>query len=284
MDEKKLILDSKSFLKVLSFKDGLSMTLKIINLLLADKKVEKIIVTDKMLDDIEKIKNNNSIAMQVCLNLNKLFDKQGLCEYIDLNTEKISEDELLDYAISSENIFLSFDLRINLKYQSRKQIDNSIIFTEGQLEKFIELQKSFDKLDNFEIEEYLEKIFQYSEITPIEFIKLSERERYVSILKFLIDDKLKSEKSEYVFQIEDQLLLNKEGKISDFELKKNLEKLKNYNFGRLNCKESLKEKYKDLIKRFLEEKNISSFEELLDLRLFETEEAIINQILKYYNV
>lgn len=276
MSKRNAIVDEKTLVKLLEEVSNPSDVLKVLNLI-SKELIEKIMVTDKTLKELE-----NKIDENIYNNLIELLLKKEVFEYIDLKTESDTSDELVEYAINNDMLFVSLDKRLNLKYKLKSN-NPSFGMNEEKIKIIFKILKDLEKLDNMELEEYLQAIFDKKIVSSIDYIQLSEEEKYKVILDFIVEMNTENESEELKFDVKEILLENKIGKIKQKELKKSLAKLKGYNFGELTIKESMFEKYSDLIERFLEENNFESFEALKKTQsIFDTDECIIEKIVEYY--
>lgn len=288
---KMAVLDTNVLINVfkeagMTFKD----ILKALNTIFPEKKIEKILILDSVYSEVESKKKGNDKVATICRVIySKIWTaiKNGeFVEYSDVARHENGVDEsLIDYCVANDQLLITSDTRLNAKYayRAKKNIYNEINI--AQIKKVIKLHEKLDTLTSKNLYIYLQNMFDYRVITTIEYIQASKEERFSILVNFIIDDTLRGEEEKFISKIKQAVAENKEGEIDSSLLNKSLIRLKGYDFGHLKIEvESLKDKFKVVIKRFLEEKNFSSFEELEKCNPFKKEEELVRGILRYYKI
>lgn len=286
--EKEVVLDSNVLLELdyVEFK----ILLKAIKIILFTENIKKILILDSVYDEIEKLKKGNSDrakkATEIYSKIGKALEEDTDVTYVDVERHQNGvDDSLIDYCVENDKIFISFDTRANIRYRAKSGKRDFKKVTVDEIKSVITLNEKLESLTDDNLYKVLQEMFDYKVITPIEYIRFSEKERFEKLIDFIIEDTLRKEDKDLVQNIKNAITRLKSGEIGENLLNKSLMKLKGYNFGDLKImEESLKDKYKDLIQKFLDEKNYSSFEELQKCNPFLKDEDLINGILKYYGL
>lgn len=280
---KKVIFDTNVFLEMggkYSFEN-----LKAAGELILGQKIEKIVIPDAVYSELEHIKKGtpkNEDAICIYSRIGKEIDK-GILEYEDFDFDKKDVDSsLIDYAIEKGIPLITLDNRAKIRY-SAKSGEARNCCDINNFKKIINLSKELDDVSQKNLANYIEKMLDEKFLDLVTFIELSESERAKKVFEYIIVKALKDEEAEVIETIKNNYFTFKEGKINAILLRKTLNQLKKYSFGKIEVNENPKEKYADLIKRFLEEKNFSSFEELIKAQPFLREEELIESILRYYS-
>lgn len=282
-----IILDKKAILKIFKNEKATeSDILKIFNIFYPNKNIEKIGILDGVYEEIEKdIFKSGEFGEETKFVYEKITDglkRRDVFEYLDVRSDDINE--MIEYCIEQNILFISFDNRTILKYKSKTNIDTQKINLDI-IEKMLKLQEKIEILTSENLYMYLQKIFDSKYISPIEYIMKSSKDRLSVVINYLIDNILKDENEIFIERIKNNYIKSKAGEIDKNTLYRNLKKLKGYEFGEILVNESLsRDKYKKYIDQFLEEKNFKSFEELQNQQLFSTEKELIEKIQKYYNI
>jgi len=261
--------------------------LKAVNIIV-DEDIRKILILDSVYSEIEGLKKNNNNLSSVCkliyMEISNAIKNGKYVEYSDVKRNENGVDEsLIDYCVTNNQLLITSDTRLNIKYSHRAQSNTYSDIDISQIKKVIQLNKKLEDLDDKNLYEYLQKMFDYRVVDTITYIQVNEDLRFSILVNFIIDNTLLKEDENFISKIKNSIAKTKKGKIGNNILMKNLDKLKGYNFGDLKIeKVSLKNKFKAEIRRFLEEKNFSSFEELEKCNPFKKEEELVNGILKYY--
>ena len=290
-EEKNVVLDTNVLLELFKI-EGMSfkLILKALNIILAEEKLKGILILDSSWSELEGLKKRKNelseVAAKVCSKIGKALDNGGTVRYSDVEKHPNGvDDSLIDYCVRNDELFVTFDIRADRKYRSRASKEGSRKITKGKIIKTIELHEKLDQLTDKNLNIYLQKMFDSRVVSTTEYIQLTGEERFIALVNFVIGDTLKGEEEEFVYEVKSAIAQSKEGSIDNNVLNKNLIKLKGYDFGYLKIeKPSLKEKFKELIERFLNEKNFSSFEELKKYHPFKKEDELITGIIEYYGV
>lgn len=191
---------------------------------------------------------------------------------------------MIDYCIDNNELFLSFDTRANIRYRSKIKDKNFINLNKDKIKKVIKLHEILNDLTDNNLHIYLQNMFDEKVTNIIEYSALSEENRFLKLLDYLVNDILKGEEEEFINNIKEGFELLKEGEITQEVLIKNLKKLNGYKFGDLDIvkRNPLKEEHQKEITYFLKEKGFESFEELSKCNPFLTEEELIQEILAYH--
>lgn len=280
----------------------------IAELLISKEKLGKMIILDGVSGEIEGIKKgvkncgntNNKIyqARKIYSKIYELVSSDSRVQYEDFEQNGKSVDEnLVDYCVANDSVLLTCDTRLNLRYMTRMEkagLDPILKALElDEIKKLVSLNQALEKLTKENLGEFLKIIFEKNTKTTslkgidlIDFIAFSEEERYSYIMDCIVDSCLGEDLSEQKERIREKIREKKTGKISNNELKKALKVLNEtseINVGNLNIQqESIFEKNRELIEKFLQEKELKSFEELKRREIFKSEQQLIDGIRKYY--
>lgn len=286
--ENEVVLDTNVVMELDSVE--FKVLLKAIKVILFRENIENIIIVDSVYDEIEKIKKGNSDrakkAMEIYSKIGKALEEDENVKYVDVERHQNGvDDSLIDYCVENNKIFISFDTRANIRYKAKSGKKDFKKITPDQIKNVIRLNEKLECLSESNLYEILQEMFDYKVVTPIEYIRFSEKERFEKLIDFIIEDTLRGQDKDLVQNIKNAISKLKCGEIGENLLNKSLMRLRGYNFGDLKIvEESLKDKYKHYIQKFLDEKNYSSFEELQKYNPFLRDEELINGILKYYGL
>ncbi|MGL5051433.1 MAG: hypothetical protein ACRC6E_12530 [Fusobacteriaceae bacterium] len=286
--ENEVVLDSNVVLELDSVE--FKVLLKAIRIILFRENIKNIIIVDSVYDEIEKIKKGNSDrskkAVEIYSKIGKALEEDDNVKYVDIERHQNGvDDSLIDYCVENNKIFISFDTRANIRYKAKSGKKDFKKITPDQLKNVIRLNQKLECLSESNLYKNLQAMFDYKVVTPIEYIRFSEKERFEKLIDFITEDTLRGQDKDLVQNIKNAISKLKCGEIGENLLNKSLMRLRGYNFGDLKIvEESLKDKYKDLVQKFLDEKNYSSFEDLQKYNPFLRDEELINGILKYYGL
>ena len=255
--------------------------------LVIGEKIEKIYITSPVYAEIEgKKKSGDKYAQIVYSWLGKiLYDNEVEYKYVELPKHPDgADDAIIEFAIEKEAIFISLDIRSNIRYFNKANIKPKMRLDEGKFIKLIEIVILLENLKDDNLYLYLQKAFDAKKTNIVEFIQATPKERLKRILILIVEEWLNGEDENFLEKIKETIIESKTGEISDKLLYKSLNKLKGYNFGDISYEESLLEEYSELIDKFLKEKGFDSFRELQKLHPFQTEEELVKGIIRYYEV
>ena len=289
---RKVVIDTNVLLDLFEEEKMTFKTLlKSINIILPTENIDGIIILDSIYSEIEKLKKNLSkdckrakIAKRVYRLIGEAIEENEIVFDVDIERNLDGVDgSLIDYCIANNELFLSFDIRANIRYRSKIKDKSFINLNKDKMKKVIKLYEILNELTDKNLHIYLQSMFDKKVTNIIEYSALNEEDRFLKLLDYLINDILKGEEEEFINNIKEGFELLKEGKISQEILIKNLKKLNGYEFGNLDIvkKSPLKEENKEEIVSFLKEKGFESFEELSKCNPFLTEEELIQKILNY---
>lgn len=284
----------------------------IAELLLNKEKIGKMVVLDGVSGELEGLKKGPKNCDKDYNNLNnkthqarRIYSKMSEFvydnprveyEYFDQNGKSVDES-LVEYCVANDAVLLTCDTRLNLRYRTKMERSglNPVLkaLDSSEIKKLASLHQGLEKLTKENLCEFLKQIFVADPKIKagkgadlIDFIAFSEEERYYYIMDSIVDAYLDEGFSKQKEQIREKIRETKVGKITDNELKKSLEALKKIseiNVGKLYIQEeSLFEKNRELIEKFLQEKELESFEELKKREIFKTEQQLIEGIIRYY--
>ena len=254
--------------------------------------IDGIIILDSVYSEVEKLKKstlkNNKrteIAKKIYRLIGEAIVENKIVFYADVERNIDGVDKsLIDYCIDNNELFLSFDTRANIRYRSKIKDKNFINLNKDKIKKVIKLHEILNDLTDNNLHIYLQNMFDEKVTNIIEYSALSEENRFLKLLDYLVNDILKGEEEEFINNIKEGFELLKEGEITQEVLIKNLKKLNGYKFGDLDIvkRNPLKEEHQKEITYFLKEKGFESFEELSKCNPFLTEEELIQEILAYH--
>ncbi|MGL4402813.1 MAG: hypothetical protein ACRCTS_03680 [Fusobacteriaceae bacterium] len=283
-------------------------------LLLDKEKIGKMVILDGVSGEIEGIKKGPKNGDSDCNNFNnktyqarKIYAKiyefasnDSRVKYEDFEKNgKTVDESLVEYCVDNDAILMTCDTRLNLRYRTRMEKDGKDpvlkALDSSEIKKLVSVHQALEKLTKENLCDFLKQIFGLNQKNKeekrtdlIDFIAFSEEKRYYHVMDSIVDAYLGEELSEQKERIREKIRETKIGRINNNELKKALNALKGVseiNVGKLNIQEeSLFEKNKDIINKFLQEKEIESFEELKKRELFKNEEQLIEGILRYYEI
>jgi len=265
---------------------------KSLNIILPTENIDGIIILDSVYSEVEKLKKSTlkdnkrtEIAKKVYRLIGEAIVENKIVFYADVERNIDGVDKsLIDYCIDNNELFLSFDTRANIRYRSKIKDKNFINLNKDKIKKVIKLHEILNELTDNNLHIYLQNMFDEKVTNIIEYSALSEENRFLKLLDYLVNYILKGEEEEFINNIKEGFELLKEGEITQEVLIKNLKKLNGYKFGDLDIvkRNPLKEEHQKEITYFLKEKGFESFEELSKCNPFLTEEELIQEILAYH--
>ncbi len=290
---KKVVIDTNVLLELFEEeKMSFETLVKSLNIILPTENIDGIIILDSVYSEVEKLKKstlkNNKrteIAKKVYRLIGEAIVENKIVFYADVERNIDGVDKsLIDYCIDNNELFLSFDTRANIRYRSKIKDKNFINLNKDKIKKVIKLHEILNDLTDNNLHIYLQNMFDEKVTNIIEYSALSEENRFLKLLDYLVNDILKGEEEEFINNIKEGFELLKEGEITQEVLIKNLKKLNGYKFGDLDIvkRNPLKEEHQKEITYFLKEKGFESFEELSKCNPFLTEEELIQEILDYH--
>lgn len=284
LKEKNAILfDTNIHINLFEKKDmSYEKALKIVNYLYPNRGIKKIIIPDSIYSELELIKKGsgpqNQAARKSFSEIGKYLCKGEILEYVDVERHPQGvDDSIIDLAINNDFILLTFDVRTNIRYSKRLGVTCEMPLID-RLECVNRLVNDLEK-SNEKLSLYINTMFDAEIIDSIDFIKASNNERIEKIIDFLIEKNFENENNNFKNALKNSIIETEKIILDDTVLNSILKNLSGYNFGKIK-EQSLKEKFNDIIERFLEKNNISSFEELKRRELFSTEEEIVEKILE----
>ena len=290
---KKVVIDTNVLLELFEEeKMSFETLVKSLNIILPTENIDGIIILDSVYSEVEKLKKstlkNNKrteTAKKVYRLIGEAIVENKIVFYADVERNIDGVDKsLIDYCIDNNELFLSFDTRANIRYRSKIKDKNFINLNKDKIKKVIKLHEILNDLTDNNLHIYLQNMFDEKVTNIIEYSALSEENRFLKLLDYLINYILKGEEEEFINNIKEGFELLKEGEITQEVLIKNLKKLNGYKFGDLDIvkRNPLKEEHQKKITYFLKEKGFESFEELSKCNPFLTEEELIQEILAYH--
>ena len=290
---KKVVIDTNVLLELFEEeKMSFETLVKSLNIILPTENIDGIIILDSVYSEVEKLKKstlkNNKrteIAKKIYRLIGEAIVENKIVFYADVERNIDGVDKsLIDYCIDNNELFLSFDTRANIRYRSKIKDKNFINLNKDKIKKVIKLHEILNDLTDNNLHIYLQNMFDEKVTNIIEYSALSEENRFLKLLDYLVNDILKGEEEEFINNIKEGFELIKEGEITQEVLIKNLKKLNGYKFGDLDIvkRNPLKEEHQKEITYFLKEKGFESFEELSKCNPFLTEEELIQEILAYH--
>ena len=290
---KKVVIDTNVLLELFEEeKMSFETLVKSLNIILPTENIDGIIILDSVYSEVEKLKKstlkNNKrteTAKKVYRLIGEAIVENKIVFYADVERNIDGVDKsLIDYCIDNNELFLSFDTRANIRYRSKIKDKNFINLNKDKIKKVIKLHEILNDLTDNNLHIYLQNMFDEKVTNIIEYSALSEENRFLKLLDYLINYILKGEEEEFINNIKEGFELLKEGEITQEVLIKNLKKLNGYEFGDLDIvkRNPLKEEHQKEITYFLKEKGFESFEELSKCNPFLTEEELIQEILAYH--
>lgn len=290
---KKVVIDTNVLLELFEEeKMSFETLVKSLNIILPTENIDGIIILDSVYSEVEKLKKstlkNNKrteTAKKVYRLIGEAIVENKIVFYTDVERNIDGVDKsLIDYCIDNNELFLSFDTRANIRYRSKIKDKNFINLNKDKIKKVIKLHEILNDLTDNNLHIYLQNMFDEKVTNIIEYSALSEENRFLKLLDYLINYILKGEEEEFINNIKEGFELLKEGEITQEVLIKNLKKLNGYKFGDLDIvkRNPLKEEHQKEITYFLKEKGFESFEELSKCNPFLTEEELIQEILAYH--
>ena len=288
---KKVVIDTNVLLELFEEeKMSFETLVKSLNIILPTENIDGIIILDSVYSEVEKLKKstlkNNKrteIAKKIYRLIGEAIVENKIVFYADVERNIDGVDKsLIDYCIDNNELFLSFDTRANIRYRSK--IKDKNFLNKDKIKKVIKLHEILNDLTDNNLHIYLQNMFDEKVTNIIEYSALSEENRFLKLLDYLVNDILKGEEEEFINNIKEGFELLKEGEITQEVLIKNLKKLNGYKFGDLDIvkRNPLKEEHQKEITYFLKEKGFESFEELSKCNPFLTEEELIQEILAYH--
>ena len=290
---KKVVIDTNVLLELFEEeKMSFETLVKSLNIILPTENIDGIIILDSVYSEVEKLKKSTlkdnkrtEIAKKVYRLIGEAIVENKIVFYADVERNIDGVDKsLIDYCIDNNELFLSFDTRANIRYRSKIKDKNFINLNKDKIKKVIKLHEILNELTDNNLHIYLQNMFDEKVTNIIEYSALSEENRFLKLLDYLINYILKGEEEEFINNIKEGFELLKEGEITQEVLIKNLKKLNGYKFGDLDIvkRNPLKEEHQKEITYFLKEKGFESFEELSKCNPFLTEEELIQEILAYH--
>lgn len=289
---KKVVIDTNVLLELFEEeKMSFETLVKSLNIILPTENIDGIIILDSVYSEVEKLKKSTlkdnkrtEIAKKVYRLIGEAIVENKIVFYADVERNIDGVDKsLIDYCIDNNELFLSFDTRANIRYRSKIKDKNFINLNKDKIKKVIKLHEILNELTDNNLHIYLQNMFDEKVTNIIEYSALSEENRFLKLLDYLVNYILKGEEEEFINNIKEGFELLKEGEITQEVLIKNLKKLNGYKFGDLDIvkRNPLKEEHQKEITYFLKEKGFESFEELSKCNPFLTEEELIQKILNY---
>lgn len=295
-DKQFIIFDTNVFIHLYQMKGmNLEKCLKVSRYLYPKDEIQKIYILESMYNEIELIKkgkdDRSKAAKKIYSDISKeLIKNSEIFEYIEVekNVNGV-DDSLIDFSIENNGIFFSLDLKTYIRYLNKiegiktpKSYTKQFVF----LNKFKKMCGFIDRLDYLtdNISSNIQKILKDNDIDMIDYISLSQDERFDLLIDNLINQNIIFEQiddyseEEFKKQLKEQIKNIEEFSLSNENLKLYLEKNQCYKFG-AKKKQTLREKYREIINRFLWKQGIT-FDELLKKELFHTEEEIIMKIVE----
>ena len=290
---KKVVIDTNVLLELFEEeKMSFETLVKSLNIILPTENIDGIIILDSVYSEVEKLKKSTlkdnkrtEIAKKVYRLIGEAIVENKIVFYADVERNIDGVDKsLIDYCIDNNELFLSFDTRANIRYRSKIKDKNFINLNKDKIKKVIKLHEILNELTDNNLHIYLQNMFDEKVTNIIEYSALSEENRFLKLLDYLVNYILKGEEEEFINNIKEGFELLKEGEITQEVLIKNLKKLNGYKFGDLDVvkRNPLKEEHQKEITYFLKEKGFESFEELSKCNPFLTEEELIQEILAYH--
>ena len=290
---KKVVIDTNVLLELFEEeKMSFETLVKSLNIILPTENIDGIIILDSVYSEVEKLKKSTlkdnkrtEIAKKVYRLIGEAIVENKIVFYADVERNIDGVDKsLIDYCIDNNELFLSFDTRANIRYRSKIKDKNFINLNKDKIKKVIKLHEILNELADNNLHIYLQNMFDEKVTNIIEYSALSEENRFLKLLDYLVNYILKGEEEEFINNIKEGFELLKEGEITQEVLIKNLKKLNGYKFGDLDIvkRNPLKEEHQKEIAYFLKEKGFESFEELSKCNPFLTEEELIQEILAYH--
>lgn len=290
---KKVVIDTNVLLELFEEeKMSFETLVKSLNIILPTENIDGIIILDSVYSEVEKLKKSTlkdnkrtEIAKKVYRLIGEAIVENKIVFYADVERNIDGVDKsLIDYCIDNNELFLSFDIRANIRYRSKIKDKNFINLNKDKIKKVIKLHEILNELTDNNLHIYLQNMFDEKVTNIIEYSALSEENRFLKLLDYLVNYILKGEEEEFINNIKEGFELLKEGEITQEVLIKNLKKLNGYKFGDLDIvkRNPLKEEHQKEITYFLKEKGFESFEELSKCNPFLTEEELIQEILAYH--
>ena len=290
---KKVVIDTNVLLELFEEeKMSFETLVKSLNIILPTENIDGIIILDSVYSEVEKLKKstlkNNKrteIAKKIYRLIGEAIVENKIVFYADVERNIDGVDKsLIDYCIDNNELFLSFDTIANIRDRSKIKDKNFINLNKDKIKKVIKLHEILNDLTDNNLHIYLQNMFDEKVTNIIEYSALSEENRFLKLLDYLVNDILKGEEEEFINNIKEGFELLKEGEITQEVLIKNLKKLNGYKFGDLDIvkRNPLKEEHQKEITYFLKEKGFESFEELSKCNPFLTEEELIQEILAYH--
>ena len=290
---KKVVIDTNVLLELFEEeKMSFETLVKSLNIILPTENIDGIIILDSVYSEVEKLKKSTlkdnkrtEIAKKVYRLIGEAIVENKIVFYADVERNIDGVDKsLIDYCIDNNELFLSFDTRANIRYRSKIKDKNFINLNKDKIKKVIKLHEILNELTDNNLHIYLQNMFDEKVTNIIEYSALSEENRFLKLLDYLVNYILKGEEEEFINNIKEGFELLKEGEITQEVLIKNLKKLNGYKFGDLDIvkRNPLKEEHQKEIAYFLKEKGFESFEELSKCNPFLTEEELIQEILAYH--
>jgi hypothetical protein len=290
---KKVVIDTNVLLELFEEeKMSFETLVKSLNIILPTENIDGIIILDSVYSEVEKLKKSTlkdnkrtEIAKKVYRLIGEAIVENKIVFYADVERNIDGVDKsLIDYCIDNNELFLSFDTRANIRYRSKIKDKNFINLNKDKIKKVIKLHEILNELTDNNLHIYLQNMFDEKVTNIIEYSALSEENRFLKLLDYLVNYILKGEEEEFINNIKEGFELLKEGEITQEVLIKNLKKLNGYKFGDLDIvkRNPLKEEHQKEITYFLKEKGFESFEELSKCNPFLTEEELIQEILAYH--
>ena len=290
---KKVVIDTNVLLELFEEeKMSFETLVKSLNIILPTENIDGIIILDSVYSEVEKLKKSTlkdnkrtEIAKKVYRLIGEAIVENKIVFYADVERNIDGVDKsLIDYCIDNNELFLSFDTRANIRYRSKIKDKNFINLNKDKIKKVIKLHEILNELTDNNLHIYLQNMFDEKVTNIIEYSALSEENRFLKLLDYLVNYILKGEEEEFINNIKEGFELLKEGEITQEVLIKNLKKVNGYKFGDLDIvkRNPLKEEHQKEITYFLKEKGFESFEELSKCNPFLTEEELIQEILAYH--
>lgn len=254
----------------------------------------KIIILEQIFREIEQKKKNpnvnlNGEAINLYSNLYN-FIEQNPDEVDFKNTDYGYRAEIIvNYCAENNTELMTCDKMLYLKYKAvmekKKYEVKCPLMNVEELKNLSKVYKMMESLDERILRDTLERIVHGSgTIDLVDFIALSEEKRYDFLLDSIVDKLLGSELEIIKDKVKDKIRDSKAGKIDNEMLKRIIDGVQTLKLGDLKIKQpSFLESNIEIIEKFLLEKGFESFEELKKYHPFESEEILVQGILKYYS-
>lgn len=262
--------------------------------LLMPAETGKVIILEQIFREIEQKKKNPNVNLNV--EAIKLYS--SLYDFIEQNPNEVEfkntdygyrAEIIVNYCMENNAELMTCDKMLYLKYKATMEKKGyevkSLLMDIEELKKLSKVYGIIENLDEKILRDTLERIVNGSgTIDLIDFIALSEEKRYDFILDSIVDKLLGSKSETIKDKVKDKIKGFKIEKIDNEMLKRIIDGVQTLKLGDLKFKQpSVLESNRKIIEKFLLEKGFESFEELKKYHPFESEEVLVQGILKYYS-